>query len=181
MKTKSIFAIALTVIGLTTKAQVSSNDTIDSIAQAIADFDFASYIEELEKPGEDHIGLYNESSQLFGNFTEVLRDPILWKNLIEKKNGEYIFMLAPGAHWDLVQDKINQVRYNEVMIKNTVDSYYENTLKKLEWDRFEHSFEILEDGAILESYLFFKDEKETDYISLSWLNASVTEINHFPR
>lgn len=179
MKTKSIFAIALTVIGLTTKAQVSSNDTIDSIAQAIADFDFASYIEELQKPGEDHIGLYNESSQLFGNLTEVLRDSILWKNLIEKKNGEYIRMLAPGAHWDLVQDKINPALYNPVMIKSTVDSYYENTLKKLEWDRFEHSFSVLENGVILEKYSFFKDEVETDYISLGWENGRVTDFNHF--
>ena len=71
MNTKSIFAIALTVIGLTANAQVSNTDTTDSVKQAIASFDFASYIEEIEKPGEDHSGLYKNSSEYFGNFLEA--------------------------------------------------------------------------------------------------------------
>jgi hypothetical protein len=181
MNTKSIFAIALTVIGLTANAQVSNTNTMDSIKQAIASFDLASYIEELEKPREDHPGLYKNSSEYFGNFLEVLNDSILWKNLIEKKNGEYIFILAPGTDWILVKDKINTVLYNKIMIKSTVDSYYTNTLKKIEYDRFEHSYEIVENGNMLEIYRFFKDGKETDYISLGWENTRVFVINHFKK
>lgn len=184
MKTKSALAIALTVIGLTVNAQVDStkNDTLAIIKDAIAQFDFLSYMEELDKPGEDQSHLYNNNSENFGNFLAAINDSLLWKNLIEKKNGEYISILAPGTDWTLVPDKVNPALYNWLMMKNTVDSYYSNTLKNIRYEKFEHSYHILEeDGTMIEEYHLFTNGRKTDVFMLVWDNTSLVDISHFEK
>ncbi len=184
MKTKSALAIALTVIGLTVNAQVDStkNDTLATIKDAIAQFDFLSYMEELDKPGEDQSHLYNNSFENFGNFLAVIEDSLLWKSLIEKKNGEYIYILAPGTDWVLVNDKVNPARYNEIMIKSSVDSYYSNVLSKVKYEKIEYSYRVSEEtGNLVEEYYLFTGGRETDVLLLVWDKSSLVTINHFQK
>jgi hypothetical protein len=184
MKTKSALAIVLTVIGLTVNAQVDStkNDTLAIIKDAIAQFDFLSYMEELDKPGEDQSHLYNNSFENFGNFLAVIEDSLLWKSLIEKKNGEYIYILAPGTDWVLVNDKVNPARYNEIMIKSSVDSYYSNVLSKVKYEKIEYSYRVSEEtGNLVEEYYLFTGGRETDVFLLVWDKSSLVTINHFQK
>jgi hypothetical protein len=90
-----------------------------------------------------------------GKFLDAIKDPVLWKKLITEKDGSYIAVFAPGVEWDLSTK--DSIWYESIFIKSTVDSYYDNTLKNLEYDRYEYEVLTQEDGTIQEHYTLFKN------------------------
>lgn len=162
MKNLKLAFIFLFILG-TSVTSLSQNEGTESFASILASLDIDLIKEQQLKEIEATIYELPEFRGE-GKFLEVIKDPVLWKKLITQKDGEYIFMTGPGIDWILYNSKGEiatesdpDIFFNEVMIKSTVDSYYENILKNLEYDRYEYEVRTHDDGTVQEFYTLFKN------------------------
>ena len=171
MKNLKLAFIFLFILGTSVTA-LSQNEGTESFASVFASLDIDSLREHMYDQLYDQPEFRGE-----GKFLDVIKDPILWKKLITQKDGEYIGIFAPGVEWDLVE---NGMLYETIFIKSTVDSYYDNTLKNLEYDRYEYEVRTQEDGTLQEFYTLFKNgEFYKSYLICGHYNkiTSIDEIN----
>jgi hypothetical protein len=149
MKNLKLAFIFLFILGTSVTAS-SQNEGTESFASVLASLDIDSLREHMHDPYYDQPEFRGE-----GKFLDAIKDPILWKKLITQKDGNYIAVFAPGVEWDLSTK--DSIWYESIFIKSTVDSYYDNTLKNLEYDRYEYEVLTQDDGTVQEHYTLFKN------------------------
>ena len=149
MKNLKLAFIFLFILGTSVTA-LSQNEGTESFASVFASMDIDSLREHMYDPYYDQPEFRGE-----GKFLDVIKDPVLWKKLIPQKDGNYIGVFAPGVEWDLYTE--DNIIYDPIFIKSTVDSYYDNTLKNIEYDRYEYEVLTQDDGTVQEHYTLFKN------------------------
>jgi hypothetical protein len=149
MKNLKLAFIFLFILGTSVTA-LSQNEGTESFASVLASLDIDSLREHMHDPYYDQPEFRGE-----GKFLDAIKDPVLWKKLITQKDGNYIGVFAPGVEWDLSTK--DSIWYESIFIKSTVDSYYDNTLKNMEYDRYEYEVLTRDDGAVQEHYTLFKN------------------------
>ena len=149
MKNRKLTFIFLIILGTSVTA-LSQNEGTESFASVFASLDIDSLKEHMYDSYYDQPDFRGE-----GKFLDAIKDPILWKKLITQKDGNYIGVFAPGVEWDLSTK--DSIIYDSIFIKSTVDSYYDNTLKDLKYDRYEYEILTREDGTVQELYTLFKN------------------------
>jgi|688.fasta_scaffold55733_1 hypothetical protein len=149
MKNLKLAFIFLFVLGTSVTA-LSQNEGMESFASVFASLNIDSLKEHM------HDSYYDQPEfRGKGKFLDAIKDPVLWKKLITQKDGNYIGVFAPGVEWDLYTE--DNIVYHPIFIKSTVDSYYDNTLKNMEYDRYEYEVLTQDDGTVQEYYTLFKN------------------------
>jgi hypothetical protein len=149
MKNLKLAFIFLFILGASSTAS-SQNEGTESFASVFASLNIDSLREHMHDLYYDQPEFRGE-----GKFLDAIKDPVLWKKIITKNDGNYIAVFAPEVEWDLSTK--DSIWYESIFIKSTVDSYYDNTLKNIEYDRYEYEVLTQEDGTVQEHYILFKN------------------------
>ena len=156
MKNLKLSFIFLFILSISIKA-LSQNEGIESFNNTLAGSN--------KLRGDVYYPFYDQPD-LRGKFLSVVGNPKLWKKFITMKDGSYIGVFAPGVEWDLYTE--DNIIYDPIMIKSTVDSYYDNFLNHIKYDRYGYEVLTHDDGTVQEIYTLFKDEKLIKEYMVGW-------------
>jgi hypothetical protein len=167
MKNLKLAFISLFILGTSVTA-LSQNEGIESFNNAMAGAN--------KMRGDVYYPFYDQP-ELRGKFLSVVGNPKVWKKFITKKDESYIAVFAPGVEWDLYTE--DDMLYEPIMIKSTVDSYYDSFLKQVRYDRYEYKVLTRDDGAVQEIYTLFKDGEFYKKYMVAWYNNKICSIEEY--
>ena len=167
MKNLKLAFIFLFILGTSVTA-LSQNEGIESFNNTMAG---ASKLR-----GDVYYPFYDQP-ELRGKFLSVVGNPKVWKKFITKKDESYIGVFAPGVEWDLYTE--DNMVYEPIMIKSTVDSYYDSFLKHIRYDRYEYEVRTQDDGTVQEIYTLFKDGVFYREYMVGWHCNKICSISEY--
>jgi hypothetical protein len=167
MKNLKLAFIFLFILGTSVTA-LSQNEGIESFNNTMAG---ASKLR-----GDVYYTFYDQP-ELRGKFLSVVGNPKVWKKFITMKDGSYIGVFAPGVEWDLYTE--DNMVYEPIMIKSTVDYYYDSFIKHIRYDRYEYEVLTQDDGTVQEIYTLFKDGVFYREYMVGWHYNKICSISEY--
>jgi hypothetical protein len=167
MKNLKLAFIFLFILGTSVTA-LSQNEGMESFNNTMAGAN--------KMRGDVYYPFYDQP-ELRGKFLSVIGNPKVWKKFITMKDESYIGVFATGVEWDLYTE--DNIVYDPIMIKSTVDSYYDSFLKNIRYDRYEYEVRTHDDGTVQEIYTLFKDGVFYREYMVGWHYNKICSISEY--
>jgi len=167
MKNLKLAFIFLFMLGTSVTA-LSQNEGIESFNNTMAGAN--------KFRGDVYYSFYDQP-ELRGKFLSVIGNTSVWKKFITKKDESYIGVFAPCVEWDLYTE--DNMVYEPIMIKSTVDYYYDSFIKHIRYDRYEYEVLTQDDGTVQEIYTLFKDGVFYREYMVGWHYNKICSISEY--